>query len=102
MAVGLRSVGFRFGKAVVVSRCKLCSGMAGRSGEVEVRFGGFGEFGYVRQGPSGSVELRRVGARRLRLVMFCWVEVSFGRAVELGQGPLISGVVWRLRCVNSS
>ena len=37
-----------------------------------------------RQGPFGSVELRRVGARRLRLVMFCWVEVSFGRAVELG------------------
>ena len=37
-----------------------------------------------RQGPSGSVELRRVGSRRLRLVMFCWVEVSFGRAVELG------------------
>lgn len=71
---------------------------------VSLRFVGVGHGGYVavrsvdmgygelrsgksvkfRQGPFGSVELRRVGARRLRLVMFCWVEVSFGRAVELG------------------
>ena len=66
-----------------------------------MRLGGYGQFSFVavssgeavkfRQGPSGSVELRRVGARRLRLVMFCWVEVSFGRAVKFGQGPLICG-----------
>lgn len=49
-----------------------------------------------RQGPSGSVELRRVGARRLRCVELRPVGAGRGGAVELGQGPLISGVAWRL------
>ena len=59
-----------------------------------MRLGGYGQFSFVavssgeavkfRQGPSGSVELRRVGARRLCYVLLRQVMFRFGLAVVVG------------------